>query len=347
MTWVVGGNCFNGFVCIADIQATITLADGRVRYFNCIQKIHKIASNLCVAFSGDIRSGFKIIDLLRENTSQNFNEGEYFDIDGQSAILIDFLRRCYKNINPNHNPPLELMFLWNSQEGDGLLYRPFCMKFKSPNFTMNSTALPGLAQSGSGMTNSTFQAITSFLGGKEIPTLEYKKLFSNVEGAPHIITLKNFKNIILNEASKVNQPGISRTLISFESEIPYKDIFNDQQSRNLREAFITLGLGSTEMKTENHRLFMSVLSIPDVQKKLDYIKQNNPFLYNSTKEILKQAQQSINIQPITELPPVIVDRHMSDEEDIHSYKLITTWPELKTFLGGKGISVSAMQAATA
>ncbi|MCM7067093.1 hypothetical protein M8O16_05145 [Enterobacter hormaechei] len=344
MTWVVGGNCFNGFVCVADIQATITLTGGEVRYFNCIQKIHQIGSNLCVAFSGDIRSGFKIIELLRENIHQNFQDGEYFDIDGQSKILIGFLNCCYDYINPNHKPYLELMFLWNSQEGDGLLYRPFCMKFKSPNFTMNSTALPGVAQSGSGMTNSTFQAISSFLEGKEISTPEYKKLFSNIEGAPDIITLKNFKNIILNEASKVNQPGISRTLISFESEIPFDEIYSEQQNKNLKEAFITLGLGPTEMKTENYRLFLSVLSVPDVQKKLDYIKRYNPFLYNSIRDILQQGRKSINIQPITELPPIVVDRHVSDEEEIHSYKLITTWPELKAFLGEKRISVSAMQA---
>jgi hypothetical protein len=97
-----------------------------------------------------------------------------------------------------------------------------------------------------------------FLEGKEISTPEYERLFSNVQGAPQIITLKNFKNIILNEASKVDQPGISRTLISFESEIPYKDIFGEQQSRNLSEAFITLGLGSTKMKTEHYSLFLSV-----------------------------------------------------------------------------------------
>ncbi|MCL6744184.1 MAG: hypothetical protein E6470_22120 [Enterobacteriaceae bacterium] len=344
MTWVVGGNCFNGFVCVADIQVTIISASGRVRYFNCVQKIHQIGNNLCVAFSGDIRSGFKIIELLRENIAQNFHKDEYFDIDGQSKILIDFLKHCYNHINPVHKPYLELMFLWNSQEGDGLLYRPFCMKFKSPNFTMNSTALPGLAQSGGGIKNSTFQAITSFLEGKEISTPEYERLFSNVQGAPQIITLKNFKNIILNEASKVDQPGISRTLISFESEIPYKDIFGEQQSRNLSEAFITLGLGSTKMKTEHYSLFLSVLSIPDIQKRLDYIKRYNPFLYNSTKEIIQQAQQSINIQPLTELPPIIVDRYVSNEEEIHSYKLIATWPELKAFLGEKGIRVSAMQA---
>ncbi|WP_406915125.1 Ntn hydrolase family protein [Enterobacter quasiroggenkampii] len=344
MTWVVGGNCFNGFVCVADIQATIQFSDGKESYFNCVQKIHKIGSNLCVAFSGDIKSGLKIIELLRENISENFHEDEYFDIDGQSKILIDFLKRCYAHINPNHNPHLELMFLWNSQEGDGLVYRPFCMKFKSPNFNMNSTALPGVAQSGSGMTNSTFRAITSFLEGKEIPTPEYRRLFSNIEGAPNVITVKNFKNIILNEASKVSQRGISRTLISFESEIPYKDIFTEQQNRNLREVFITLGLGPEKMKTENYSLFLSVLSVPDIKKRIASIKRYNPFLYNSINEILKQVQQSINIQPITELPPITVDKYMSDEEEIHSYKLITTWPELKAFLGENRINVSAIQA---
>ncbi|MGC6095436.1 hypothetical protein [Citrobacter portucalensis] len=344
MTWVVGGNCFNGFVCVADIQATIQFTNGELRYYNCVQKIHKVACNLCVAFSGDIRSGLKLIDVLRDNLKQNLNDDEYFDIDGQSKTLIELLKYFYNIYNPVNKPQLELMFLWNSQEGDDLLYRPFCMKFKSPDFTMNSTALPGLSQSGSGMENKTFQAITAFLRGREISTPEYKDLFSDVEYAPNIITVQNFKNIILNEASKVAHPGISKSMISFESVIPYKDIYDEQQSKNVHEAFITLGLGSTEMKTANHRLFLSAFSASEVDKRLEHLRINHPFLYYSTKEILKNAREAINIQPLTKLPPIVTDQFKSNEEEIHANKLISSWQEMKQFLGEKGIHVSAMQA---
>lgn len=114
MTWVVGGNCFNGFVCVADIQATIIKSNGQTHYYNCVQKIHKVTDNFCVAFSGDIRSGFKIVDFLRENIAYNFKEGEYFDIDGQSQDLINILKYAYNDANPRNKHNVELMFLWNS-----------------------------------------------------------------------------------------------------------------------------------------------------------------------------------------------------------------------------------------
>jgi hypothetical protein len=49
MSWIVSANCFNGLVCIGDIQATITFNNGRKpEHVNCVKKIHKIYDNLIV-----------------------------------------------------------------------------------------------------------------------------------------------------------------------------------------------------------------------------------------------------------------------------------------------------------
>ncbi|WP_199770310.1 hypothetical protein [Dickeya zeae] len=190
MTWVVGGNCFNGYVCVADIQVTIQRRGECDLYYNCVQKIHQISSNLCVAFSGDIRAGLSIIAEITYNLSLNMKENEYFDIDGQSSTLITLLQQLYQELYPGlYKPYVEFMFLWNAQEGDEIFFRPFCMKFKSPMFNMNSIPVPGLAQTGSGINNNAFNAITSFLTGKMSDSDEYQRIFSGITAAPNLVTV--------------------------------------------------------------------------------------------------------------------------------------------------------------
>ncbi|MEZ8392524.1 hypothetical protein AB4252_06220 [Vibrio cyclitrophicus] len=103
MTWVVGGNCFNGFVCVADIQVTLEYKNKPRKYYNSVQKIHKVYDNLCVAFSGDIRSGLIIIEDLQKNLHNSIKENEYFDLDGQSKELIEYLKTVYKKLMEQKN----------------------------------------------------------------------------------------------------------------------------------------------------------------------------------------------------------------------------------------------------
>lgn len=344
MTWVVAGNCFNGFICVADIQATIVSKNGKHEYYNCVQKIHKVAKNLCVAFSGDIRTGLKTVENIKVALSYDLSNDEYFDIDGQSKHVIDFFKKNYRTINPSSNPPIEFILMWNAQEGDEYIFRPFCMKFKSPEFNLNSTSLPGLAQSGSGISKKRFSAISAFLQGKKIESPEYEEIFSEIKEAPNIVTVKNFKNILLKESSRGDYPGISKSFISFESEVPYDRIYSEQTNKNIKEACITLGMGSTEIKTQNHSVFLSEISTTNIQEKIKRIKEINVFLYNSLMEIIVSAINSVDISPLAELPKITTDYYLSDEEEIHSYKLITTWDELKVFLSAKGVNVSAVQA---
>lgn len=98
------------------------------------------------------------------------------------------------------------------------------------------------------------------------------------------------------------------------------------------------------METLNYNSFITIISKSDIQKRLSDIENNNLFLFNSIKTILSKAKESINIQPIIELPPIVSDQHVSSEEEIHSSQLISTWLKLKQFLGTKGICVSAIQA---
>jgi len=345
MTWIVGGNCFNGFICVADIQATITFNNNRrTEYFNCVQKIHKICSNLCVAFSGDIRTGLIIVERLRFAIQSSYHEGEYFDIDGHSSSYINFLKKNYEELNEKGKPHVEFMFLWNAQEGEEVIFRPFCMKFKSPDFNMNSTALPGVSQSGSGLRNSTYQAISRFLAGKEDASEEYEKIFSNFAASPNIFTVQIFKQILLHEASKIHYAGVSKTLISFESVIPYKDIYNEQTSKNIKEAYITLGIAPIEVSTANYKLLLSSISPNELKSRLDYLEKNAPFLFYSLKGILKDALHSASIEPLTEIPPIKIDKIISNEEELHVKKLITSWPEFVEFMNSKKINIASAHA---
>ncbi|MCD4562349.1 hypothetical protein, partial [Lelliottia nimipressuralis] len=117
-----------------------------------------------------------------------------------------------------------------------------------------------------------------------------------------------------------------------------------QQSDSIKEVFVTLGMSAVEMQTLNYKSFISIISRSDIQKRLTDIENYKPFLFNSIKEILSKAKESINLQSITELPPITTDQYVSSEEEIHSSKLLSSWPELKQFLGSKGIRVSAIQA---
>jgi len=345
MTWVVGGNCFNGFVCVADIQATIEFSDSKPnKYYNCVQKIHKVFDNLCVAFSGDIRSGLLIIEELSNQVQKNINENEYFDIDGQSSLIIDYLKGLYNEINPTTKPFLELMFLWTAQEGEELSFRPFCMKFKSPEFRLNSTPQLGLSQSGSGINNKAYNSIFTFLSGKKSEEKEYNSLFGNIEDAPNVITVQKFKNLIFNEASKVSHAGVSKTLISFESVIPYKDIYPEWIQPYLTQVFSELGINYFTKDTANHYLNLVEMDFENILIKTKELQDEQPDRYEEIREILSVAKALEDYDGLCQLPPIVTDKFIDSEESIDSKVLITTWDGMVAFLKGKGINVKACSA---
>lgn len=64
MSWVTSAKCFNGLVCVGDIQATVGYR-GRIQYINCIKKVHHIYRNLVVGFAGDVKTGLLMIEELK------------------------------------------------------------------------------------------------------------------------------------------------------------------------------------------------------------------------------------------------------------------------------------------
>jgi len=350
MTWVVGGNCFNGFVCVADIQATVQFQNKQPDiYFNCIQKIHKVFDNLCVAFSGDIRTGLLIIKDLSVQMKNTIRENEYFDIDGQSSLLIDYLKRIYKKINPKLCPHLELMFLWIAQEGEEIHYRPFLMKFNAPEFRINSTPLLGISQSGSGIRNESYNSIVSFLSGRPNDSEVYKIFFGNNgfaqdKSSLKIWTVQKFKNILFNEASTVDYLGVSKSLISFESVIPYKDMYPVWLHSILKDTFIDIGIEYSTENTANQTINLATMDFEKIDYRIRELEKNDHSRLDTVREVLSFANEIKNFDSICNLPQIKSDYFLNEEEQIHSEKLITNWDDMISFLQKNNINIKACSA---
>jgi len=346
MTWVVGGNCFNGFVCVADIQATISYPKHEKKpdkYFNCVQKIHKITKNLCVAFSGDIRSGLILINELRIYVASYLKENEYFDIDGQSKVVRSFLKMTYREINPGgESPKLHLLFLWNSQEGDGLAFKPFCMRFRSPEFNMTSVPIPGLIQIGSGSADPRYKAIAGFLSGEDTETPEFNAIF-NSDNIPGIWTVSKFKNMLFHEAVNIGLHGVSKTLISFESVIPYADLFSENTHYKLNTVFKKLGVVSSIKKTANHSYHEYIIDPEKTKNIIENLIVNDINSFVNLTETLREGVESIDMSALHQLPTVKVDLIWGKEE-IHVSRLLTTWDEMVVFFKKHNINMRACTA---
>lgn len=69
MTWVIGGRHLACARCVADIQITLSWDDGSrpKQYVDAVRKIHLLSDDLVIAFSGSVRIGFSVVELLRAN----------------------------------------------------------------------------------------------------------------------------------------------------------------------------------------------------------------------------------------------------------------------------------------
>lgn len=208
MTWIVGGNCFNGFVCVSDIQLTLEYSDpSKNKYFNCLKKVHQVHKNLCVAFSGHVKTGLILVENLREWLHDCIKEGTYFDLDGYSKTVMDFLMASYSAINGSKKPYVELMFLWTAQVESEPVFKAFCVKFKLPEFVFFSTPVSELAQAGSGTKSLHYREITNYLSGKKSSSDIYKDIFRDVS-TPKLITVEKFKkNTIQRGVTKQSSRG--------------------------------------------------------------------------------------------------------------------------------------------
>src|SRR4051812_33308050 len=72
MTWVIGmaGN-LSGGVLAADVRVSFRNGDER----DLIRKLHEVAPNIVVGFSGSVRIGFEMVELLRSRAKVGFGGG--------------------------------------------------------------------------------------------------------------------------------------------------------------------------------------------------------------------------------------------------------------------------------
>ncbi|MBD1571590.1 hypothetical protein HC728_19530 [Aliivibrio sp. S10_S31] len=239
------------------------------------------------------------------------------------------------------------MFLWNAQEGDNLHYTPYLMTFRSPTFNMSSTKVLEAKDTGFGKRDSKYNAISTLLSGKSNDSSEFKKLKGELENVPRIWTVEKFKNFVFAEASEINLPGVSKTLICFESVIEYKDIFPDWVSDMLKVVFEELGVNYTTKNTANHSVNLVEMDFNEIDKVIKDLQKNSPDKLEVLKFMLQSAVKEYDLECLYELPKITSSYRVDDLEIIHSPHLFTKWKDLRDFLKSNGECISACSAIAA
>lgn len=347
MTWIVGANCFNGFVSVSDIQATITFPDKSKKYFNCVRKAHKIYDNLVVSFSGDIRSGLLIIDDLRALLESCLRQHEQiFDLDGQSDIIRNNLLVWYHRHNPSLSPALELMFQWASFDDEDGIYRPYCWKFTAPEFKRKTAAPLTTDQSGSGLDNSDLNSIVTFLGGNESSCFEkYRNIFGSLERSRLVWTVRKFGNLLLNEAKRVSCEGVSRSFIRFECTIRYDRLLQDERAHQiLRETASELGMEFDSSNSTGELLNIARADFEKIDERINSLRSKHPDKLRNLLRIISETQRMMNYNAIRECPNIVETFHLHENENIGRENIKSKWDDFRAFLHGNGIDLWACSA---
>ena len=186
--------------------------------------------------------------------------------------------------------------------------------------------------------------ILSFLSGRASDNENYRKLFGSIEEAPKIWTVQKFKNLLFHEASAVNFPGVSKSLISFESVIAYKDIYPAWINPVMADAFCELGVEYGNKNTANHNFNFAEIDFFKIDKKITYLQENHPERLEAIRVVLSVAEELKDMESICKLPKIASDQYVDDEEIIHSQKLITKWSDMVIFMNEKNIEAHACNA---
>jgi hypothetical protein len=111
MTWAVGGTHVGCCRCIADIQATLSFQDGRVMYFDVVQKVHEICPNIMIAFAGDIEIGLKIIKKIKIEYISKEDPRHYANPILVALSLFKYIKYAYEKIlnTKKGRSPIELL----------------------------------------------------------------------------------------------------------------------------------------------------------------------------------------------------------------------------------------------
>lgn len=343
MTWVIAGNCFNGFACVADIQMTLRYERRRKpdRHFNCLKKIHVICNNLCIAFSGDVRTGLLLIELLKQEVPGALKEGEYFDLEGQTDELLRYLKAAYAAINPHHDPYAELILAWNAQPGGELFFRPFCARIKFPEFHLSTTAEFESTASGSGAVESGYSEIRLFLNGLATTTPQYKSMFGDLGSERRLWTVSKLKNLAVKHASEFELPGVSKSMVSCLGTIDYAGIYDARHHARLETLFSKIGIARHKEATSRDLIVNHVLSVQRMQQAVLDMQEENPIELRAILNELREIHETRDYSSVARLPAMHEEFHGCAGEPVDSAELLGEWDSVRAFLDDRKIHSAA------
>lgn len=98
MTWIIGSAAlFGSAILVSDICVTFTKEDGAQRHIDCLQKIYPLGRFVIGGFSGSVRIGFDILEVLQREFS-NGPPGAALDMNIVAHTWLPrVVRRVFRN----------------------------------------------------------------------------------------------------------------------------------------------------------------------------------------------------------------------------------------------------------
>lgn len=332
MSWITSAKCFNGLVCIGDIQATITFQNtNKKKYVNCVKKVHHIYKNLVVGFAGDIKTALLMIEKLKILLNNWLEKDTYFYLDGQSDLMIKNLQILYNEIRGDSLPYVELLFCWYSQDEDENKWTMYNWKFKSPNFVRDSNgSIQSPTQIGSGNQHQNFQNALAFLtGDSEKRTEKYKEIF---EDNPDIIiwTVRKYKNFLISQARQENFEGVSKSFHSFEAIVNYDKLYSKEDQEKITEIYKQFDLELSPIDVDGDPIFGVEFS----KDKLIEVVKKDPSIFIKTMKTIEEINSHINTEALFE-PPIFKETFHKSSDELIEEPICSTWKEFKMLMKNK------------
>ena len=332
MSWITSAKCFNGLVCIGDIQATITFQNtNKKKYVNCVKKVHHIYKNLVVGFAGDIKTALLMIEKLEIQLNSWLEKDTYFYLDGQSDYMIHNLKLLYDEIRGDSLPHVELLFCWYSQDEDENNWTMYNWKFKSPNFVRDSNgSIQSPTQIGSGNQHQNFQNALAFLtGDSEKRTERYKKIFEN---APDMIiwTITKYRNFLINQARQENFEGVSKSFHSFEAIVNYDKLYSKEDYKKIAEIYKQFDLEFSPIDVDGDPIFGVEFS----KHKLFEVLKKDPSTVVQAINTIEEINSRINIEALFE-PPIFKEIFHRSLDELIEEHICSTWKEFTILMKNK------------
>ncbi|MBB3181904.1 hypothetical protein [Variovorax sp. Sphag1AA] len=316
------------------------------RYFNCVRKLHKLWKNAYVAFSGDVRTGLLLIeDLKRDCVAWYAQEDHYFSLEGENLPTFQkWLGQTYRRHAGTEDPELQLMFLWNYQEGEDVHWKTGVRRFLSPDFRFSGTGPLQVDQCGSGLRAPEFQMLSAFLQGRgQADDPLYRLMFGNVSPA-NLYTAKKIRNLLVREASRASFLGVSRAFTSVLLESPPPDGWVENRDFPMFVQMLKkLGVQPAEHQTRADVLLTFAMDIAAINERVQSLREVYPQQFYELSSIFTEfALKSMNRD--WSAPHSVEEQFHPGEEALHSAKLCETWEQIRRFMIGKGLNPHAMSA---